>query len=59
MMKMVEPSAAPEVTIFSDVSGNWGCGVIWDTHWLQWEWDVLGDSNKSTLGGHTTAYVQW
>ena len=32
-------SAPPEVIIFSDASGNWGCGAIWDTHWLQWEWD--------------------
>ena len=39
MMKMVELSAPPEVIIFSDASGNWGYWAIWDTHWLQWEWD--------------------
>ena len=36
--------------------GLWGdLGILLGS----WEWDVLGYSNKSTLGGHTTAYVQW
>lgn len=33
------PTSPPEITIFSDALGSWGCGAIWDSHWLQWEWE--------------------
>ena len=23
---------------YTDASGNWGCGAIFDTQWLQWQW---------------------
>ena len=27
------------ITLETDASGNWGCGGVWDSHWLQWEWN--------------------
>ena len=27
-----------ESAIYTDASGNWGCGAIFDTQWLQWQW---------------------
>lgn len=29
---------APEVTVGSDASGNWGCGAFWLPHWFQIPW---------------------
>ena len=35
-----------DFAIYTDASGKWGCGAIWDIHWLQWqwpnEWDKVG-----------------
>ena len=29
----------PEATIYSDASSSWGCGVIYQGHWFQLQWD--------------------
>lgn len=34
---------APTVEIWSDASGSWGCGAIWDTHWCQVQWSQWPD----------------
>lgn len=39
MMQVIDHTVTPDVTMFSDASGRWGCGAIWDGHWLQWEWE--------------------
>ncbi len=39
MMQSIDLATAPDITMFSDASGGWGCGAIWDGHWLQWEWE--------------------
>lgn len=28
----------PDAVLFSDASGHWGCGAIWDSHWIQCQW---------------------
>ena len=28
----------PSFTVMSDASGSWGCGAVWDSHWLQVPW---------------------
>ena len=28
----------PEITIFSDASGSWGCGATWEQRWIQLKW---------------------
>ena len=28
----------PDITVFTDTSGSWGCGVCWGSHWLQLQW---------------------
>ena len=30
--------STPEVTVFTDASGSWGCGGLWDQHWFQLPW---------------------
>ena len=27
------------IIIESDASGNWDCAAIWESHWLQWQWN--------------------
>ena len=34
-------SKPPNITVLSDASGAWGCGAIWDSRWLQFEWKGL------------------
>ena len=36
-IQMQDGSQPADATIFSDASGNWGCGAIWEDQWLQWE----------------------
>ena len=38
MMHFVNKALSPEVSFSSDASGSWGCGAIWGSHWLQWQW---------------------
>ena len=28
----------PSTTLFTDVSGSWGCGAFWNQRWLQFHW---------------------
>ena len=30
--------AEPTAVFFTDASGSWGCGAVWDTKWLQGQW---------------------
>ena len=32
--------ATPSAHVFSDASGTWGCGAVWDTLWLQGSWPL-------------------
>ena len=29
----------PDIDVWSDASGSWGCGALWQTRWLQVSWD--------------------
>ena len=33
---------SPGVEVWSDASGSWGCGAIWETEWLQLAWSDCG-----------------
>ena len=33
----------PAATIYSDASGNWGCGAICGSQWFQLKWDTRSD----------------
>ena len=37
----------PDVEVWSDASGNWGCGASWQTRWLQLCWDSLPIASAS------------
>lgn len=39
MMHIIDRRSLPDIVITSDASGSWGCGVVWDHHWFQWQWD--------------------
>ena len=32
---------SPDVHVWSDASGSWGCGAFWQDHWFQLEWGAL------------------
>ena len=32
--------------MFMDALGSWGCGAIWDKHWLQWEWEYTWEDQQ-------------
>ena len=34
---------APEIEIWSDASGSWGCGAVWETKWFQVAWEQWVD----------------
>ena len=39
-----------KVEVWTDASGSWGCGALWDGQWLQvaWsEWPSFGSANIS------------
>ena len=40
---MLRPLRAgnPDVEIWSDASGSWGCGALWHQRWLQLKWEGL------------------
>lgn len=48
-MQVIDQTYTPDVTMFSDASGNWGCGAIWNRHWLQWEWEGLWSDQQITI----------
>ena len=35
---MAHLNSPPAFTVFTDASGSWGCGAVWDHHWLQVQW---------------------
>lgn len=39
MMHVAGGETEPDVVIFTDASGNWGCGASWGNAWMQWEWE--------------------
>lgn len=38
MMEIHSTPQSPDVTIFTDASGSWGCGASWGNEWLQCQW---------------------
>ena len=38
MMSIHTTAQTPDVTIFTDASGSWGCGAAWGERWLQVQW---------------------
>ena len=33
-----QDGTTPSTTLFTDVSGSWGCGAFWNQRWLQFHW---------------------
>ncbi len=38
---LLPPTHLPQLELFSDASGSWGCGAWHQTHWFQVQWDPL------------------
>ena len=53
MMEVHAPSWNPTVEFSSDASGAWGCGAVWNNHWIQppWQeaWKSVGITAKELL----------
>ena len=39
----------PEVEVWTDASGGWGCGALWLTHWIQIKWGTLEISTANIV----------
>ena len=46
MMEVHNPHWDPEIVFSSDALGSWGCGVIWEKHWLQCPWIGTWSNNS-------------
>ena len=38
MMQMQDGAQPADATVFSNMSGNWGRGTVWEDQWLQLKW---------------------
>ena len=38
------PNHLPEVELFTDASGNWGCRAVHDKSWFQFPWDTTSQA---------------
>ena len=41
MMRLVVAAEEPQVELWTDASGSWGCGAVWGTRWFQLSWERL------------------
>ena len=39
--------SCPDVHFWSDASGSWGCGAVWQSLWFQVAWDLLPIASAS------------
>ena len=39
----------PDICIFSDASGSWGCGAFWDRSWFQYRWSPTTSTFNITI----------
>ena len=37
----------PDIEVWSDASGSWGCGALWRSRWLQVQWGSLSIASSS------------
>ncbi len=42
------PSCLPQLEVFSDASGSWGCSAWYHKHWFQVQWGPLSPSTQQT-----------
>ena len=47
MLRSARVNAAPDVNVWSDASGGWGCGAFWQGQWFQIPWGALPISGAS------------
>ncbi len=40
-MRSVVAVEEPQVELWTDMSGSWGCGAVWGTRWFQLSWERL------------------
>ena len=45
-----ESLLTPWVEVWSDASGSWGCGAVWDSEWLQIKWSDWPSFITATIG---------
>ena len=41
MMRSVVKAEEPQVELWTDASGSWGCSTAWGTRWFQLSWERL------------------
>ena len=49
LMTAVVTDEEPQEEIFSDASGNWGCGATWKGRWFQIQWSTLPGTSEWSI----------
>ena len=39
----------PDVSLWSDASGLWGCGAVWNNRWFQLSWQEVPEFKKAPI----------
>ena len=39
----------PDVSLWSDASGSWGCGAVWNNRWFQLSWQEVPEFEKAPI----------
>ena len=39
----------PEVSLWSDALGSWGCGAVWNDRWFQLSWQEVPEFEKAPI----------
>ena len=39
----------PDVSLWSDASGSWGCGAVWNNRWFQLSWQEVPQFEKAPI----------
>ncbi len=43
------PANPPDLHVWSDASGSWGCAAIWYPHWFQVSWDLAHSFSRASI----------
>ena len=40
----------PDVSLWSNASGSWGCDAVWNNRWFQLSWQEVPEFEKALIG---------
>ena len=48
-MLMKQKEETPDFQIWTDASGSWGCAAVWESEWLQVDWQQLPEFGEAPI----------